>query len=256
MTSTFSACCRRCDDLSKQHSEYCNALANKFSFNGFRFVFNAPLTLWLGAICTIHFAIKYKFNIKPEYDLFRSPVRWEIQQWNLLSLPRFVLHPLGHGSWKHLLGNMTTLLLVLPLLEEKYKIRWLISISMLNALVCALITIISSKSNVVLGASGLVFQSIILSAFSGRLSGPRDIPLTLVAVIIMYIIPELQEFGSDDGVSHLAHLIGGLAGALAGFAARGHALLGEHAQRGSYLDTGPPARVEMRGVRAPQFFRR
>ena len=33
---------------------------------------------------------------------------------------RLVFHALGHSSWAHLLGNFTFILLIGPILEEKY----------------------------------------------------------------------------------------------------------------------------------------
>eukprot|EP00439_Symbiodinium_sp_Y106_P013787 s71_g1.t6 len=47
--------------------------------------------------------------------------------------------------------------------------------------------------------------------------------MTLLLAIVVYIVPEVQMFNSGDGVSHIAHLLGGAVGAAAASCAQGHA---------------------------------
>ncbi|CAJ1429170.1 unnamed protein product [Effrenium voratum] len=178
-------------------------------------------------------------------ELFRSPARFEAKHIGRypLTVPRLVLHIFGHGNWEHFLGNTTSLLLVLPMLEEKYKVRWLATISLLNAVVAAVVTMIMSEWTVVLGASGIVFQCMLLAVFSGRYHAPGDIPITFLLAVAVYIVPEVRAWGTDDGVSHTAHLVGGIVGAAAAFCARGHARTPDEVQRSQARMSQAPART-------------
>lgn len=66
-----------------------------------------------------------------------------------------------------------------------------------------------------LGASGIVFMLILLSAASTRKSS--KIPLTLILVALIYLGQEVLAIFQKDNISQLAHLIGGLCGVLLGF---------------------------------------
>eukprot|EP00931_Biecheleriopsis_adriatica_P040411 TRINITY_DN23164_c0_g1_i2.p1 TRINITY_DN23164_c0_g1~~TRINITY_DN23164_c0_g1_i2.p1 ORF type:complete len:141 (-),score=9.47 TRINITY_DN23164_c0_g1_i2:87-509(-) len=137
------------------------------------------------------------------------------------------------------MGNATSLLMVLPMLEEKYKARWLIAISLLNAMIAAIVTMVMYKSQVVLGASGIVYQTMILAVFSGRYRGIGDIPVTFLLAVVVFMVPEFQAFNSGDGLSHAAHIIGGLVGAWAGCCAHSRAYILGGLQRTAVTVTAP-----------------
>ena len=70
-----------------------------------------------------------------------------------------------------------------------------------------------------LGASGIVFMCILLSSLSGMHGGA--IPLTLILVAVFYLGGEwIDAVTVQDNVSHLTHIVGGLCGAILGFAMR------------------------------------
>mmetsp|Transcript_4028 Transcript_4028/g.7325 ORF Transcript_4028/g.7325 Transcript_4028/m.7325 type:complete len:259 (-) Transcript_4028:128-904(-) len=224
----------RCCDAIGRSQDKCASVVTDFCTCGpVRIVFNAPLTLWFEGICLAVWFIKSSTKNHFVTELFRSPARFEVERLTKypLSIPRFFLHVFGHGDWNHFFGNTTSLLLVLPMLEEKYKARWLVCISILNAFAAAVLNICLTKATVVLGASGIVFQCMLLAVFSGRYHAPGDIPMTFLLAIVVYIVPEVQGFGSKDGVSHMAHLVGGAVGAAAAFCAQGHARTSEEVHR-------------------------
>ena len=67
-----------------------------------------------------------------------------------------------------------------------------------------------------LGASGIVFMMILLASMANIRGG--EIPLTFIAVAVH--LPRRRDhraFASDDNVSQMAHLVGGVAGAAFGF---------------------------------------
>lgn len=124
-------------------------------------------------------------------------------------------HILGHGSWEHYLGNFMLILLLGPILEERHGSMSLLIMMLITALVTGLITVAFS-SGPLLGASGIVFMMILLASTANIRQG--EIPLTFIAVALIYLGGEVyRAVANTDNVSHMAHLIGGLAGGMFGF---------------------------------------
>ena len=74
----------------------------------------------------------------------------------------------------------------------------------------------AGQSYALLGASGVVFMMIVLSSLAGAQEG--RIPLTLILVVIFYIGGEvINGVFQQDNISQMAHIIGGLCGAVIGF---------------------------------------
>jgi len=142
--------------------------------------------------------------------------------WNgsrLLQYTSLVTHIFAHSSFGHLKGNMTHLLLVGPSVEHAFGSKNLMIIMGIVAVVSAFAHILlGSNHSHQLGASGVVFACILLSSLVGASYG--RIPLSFVIVSALYLGEELAlffNFWNPDGVSHHAHLTGGLVGAAAGF---------------------------------------
>lgn len=129
---------------------------------------------------------------------------------SLLFYPRLFLHVLGHASFAHYAGNMALLLVLGPLVEQRYGPGRTLLMMAVTALVTGTAHLLLSPGTVVLGASGVVFMLILLSAASGGKSG--KVPLTLLLVALLYLGQELAGVFQRDRVSQLAHLIGGLCG--------------------------------------------
>ena len=137
-----------------------------------------------------------------------------------ISLPRtwvrFFTHVLGHATMSHLIGNLTYILLLGPLLEEKYGSAFLLKVILLTALVTGLVNYVIFPGAGLLGASGVVFAFIILSSITGVRQG--EIPLTFLLVTAIYLGQQVYEgIFLADNVANFAHIIGGLIGAGAGF---------------------------------------
>jgi len=68
----------------------------------------------------------------------------------------------------------------------------------------------------IMGASGIVFMLIVLSAFTNIQQG--KIPLTLILVVICYLGNEvLTGVLSTDNISQFGHIAGGIMGMIWGF---------------------------------------
>lgn len=127
-------------------------------------------------------------------------------------------HILGHGSWQHLIGNFMLILLLGPILEERHGSSQLLVMILLTALITGLANLLFSDG-LLLGASGIVFMMILLASMANVRGG--EIPLTFIAVALIYMGGEIVRAFRADQISQMAHLVGGLAGALFGFATAG-----------------------------------
>lgn len=135
---------------------------------------------------------------------------------NPLTYIRFITHVFGHAGWEHFIGNATYLLLLGPILEEKYKSRTLIEIIIITALVTGIINYIFFPNIALCGASGIVFAFIILASFTGFKDG--EIPLTFILVATIYIGQQIYDgITVNDNVSQMAHITGGLVGSITGY---------------------------------------
>lgn len=135
---------------------------------------------------------------------------------NPLTYIRFITHVFGHAGWEHFIGNATYLLLLGPVLEEKYKSGTLIEIIIITALVTGIINYIFFPNIALCGASGIVFAFIILASFTGFKDG--EIPLTFILVATIYIGQQIYDgITVNDNVSQMAHIIGGLVGSITGY---------------------------------------
>ncbi|MGB0984334.1 MAG: rhomboid family intramembrane serine protease, partial [Saprospiraceae bacterium] len=121
----------------------------------------------------------------------------------------------GHADEAHLLGNLTFILLLGPIVEEKYGGASLSLMIVVTAIVTALVHIFLFPTTGLLGASGIVFMLIILVSFTNVHRG--QIPVTFLLVAVLFIGKEIMESIEADNISQLAHIIGGICGGIFGF---------------------------------------
>ena len=108
------------------------------------------------------------------------------------------------------------ILIVGPLLEEKYGSSNILFVILVTAIVTGLVNFIVFPHTQLLGASGVVFALILLSSFTSIKEG--SIPLTFIIVTIVYIGQQVYEgLFLKDNVSNLTHIIGGVVGAWFGY---------------------------------------
>ncbi|MDR1541656.1 MAG: rhomboid family intramembrane serine protease [Clostridiales bacterium] len=180
-----------------------------------KFQYNAPVILTYALISGIALVLSLlTSNLSNHYvfSVYRSPLT------DPLTYPRLIMHVFGHVDFNHYLSNFLIILLVGPMLEEKYgSVKMLVMI-----LITALVTggaflAVSGGNTALLGASGVAFMMILLSSFVNLKKG--RIPLTVILVIILYLGKEaVSGFTATDNISHITHIIGGVCGALLGFA--------------------------------------
>ena len=129
---------------------------------------------------------------------------------------RLFSHVLGHSGWPHLVGNFSIILLIGPILEEKYGSKKLLVMILVTALATAAINNIFWDTGL-MGASGIVFMMILLGSLVNFSAG--TIPITFILIVILYLGQELYTaITVDDQISQYAHIMGGVCGMLFGFA--------------------------------------
>lgn len=129
---------------------------------------------------------------------------------------RFFTHVLGHSGWTHYIGNMMYLLLLGPMLEEKYGSRAIIEVILITGLVAGLANWILFPGTGLCGASSVVFAFILMTSFTSFREG--EIPLTVILVAVIFIGQQVYEgLFVQDNISNMAHIAGGLVGAVAGY---------------------------------------
>ena len=112
------------------------------------------------------------------------------------------------------MGNMVYILLLGPLMEEKYGSKNLLEMIGITAILTGIVNMAFFDS-ALLGASGIAFMLIILSSITGIKEG--EIPLTLIIVVVFFIGKEVVSgIFVRDNISQLTHIIGGFCGALFG----------------------------------------
>ena len=135
---------------------------------------------------------------------------------NPLTYLRFFTHVLGHAGWTHYIGNMMYILLLGPMLEEKYGSVNIIELIAVTAVITGLLNYFLFPGVALCGASGVVFAFILMTSFTNFNEG--EIPLTVILVAIVFLGQQLYEgVFLQDNVSNLSHIAGGLVGAFVGY---------------------------------------
>ena len=176
--------------------------------------FNSPVILGFVGICFIVMLINMATDGRSNDLLF---VTYHSSLRDPLTDVRFFTYIFGHDGWTHFIGNMGYILLLGPLLEEKYGSVRILQIIAITAVVTSLINYIFFWNVALCGASGICFAFILLSSFTSL--NEREIPLTFLLVAAIYLGQQIYEgITAHDNVSNLGHIIGGVIGAVVGFA--------------------------------------
>ena len=135
---------------------------------GLKLKWNSPVILTFALVCTTVFVADMLMmgKLMPVFTVYPS-VDWS----NPFSLASLVTHVFGHANLEHLLGNLTFILLLGPIIEEKYGSKSFINVLFFDT--------------GLMGASGIVFMLILLVSFTNVSSG--EIPVTFILVALLFI---------------------------------------------------------------------
>ena len=176
----------------------------------FSIYFNAPITLGFVAFCVIAYGLSYLTADLSTVMVFST---YGSSLLNPMTYVRLICHVFGHNSFNHLASNMMYILLLGPMLEEKYHDR-LITVIVTTALVTGIVHNIIQPDIMLLGASGVVFAFILLASITGKENG---IPITLILAAAIWIGQEIYNGMTEaDNISQITHIIGGLSGTVLG----------------------------------------
>lgn len=192
-----------------------------------RLKYNSPVVLTYALLCSLILllndllgsesagnTITDLFTIFPAVHPENQPNPWANPLWYF----RMVSHAIGHAHWEHLVGNFTLILLVGPILEEKYGSRDLFVMMFVTALMTGILQLIFFES-ALLGASGIAFMLILLSSFTNSKAG--YVPMTFIVVVALFLGREILNIFENNNISEFTHIIGGVLGAFFGFALEG-----------------------------------
>ena len=175
--------------------------------------FNSPVILTFTILCLVSLLLG-TVTKGMTTDLFFSVYRSSLM--SPAAYIRFAGHVLGHAGWDHFLGNIMLILVVGPLLEEKYGSSNMLFVILATAPATGIVNFVFFPRVQLLGASGVVFALILLSSFTSLKEG--SIPLTFILVALIYIGEQVyQGIFVQDNVANLTHILGGLVGAGLGY---------------------------------------
>lgn len=174
--------------------------------------YNSSVILSFFFISLFSLVLNYLTKGKSNKLLFSS---YRSNLLNPLTYVRLITHIFGHADWNHFMNNFLYILLIGPMIEEKYGSINLIIMILVTGLITGILNSLFSNKRI-LGASEIVFMLIILSSFVNITTG--KVPITLILICIFYVVNEIISgiFKKDD-VSHIGHLIGAICGFIFGF---------------------------------------
>lgn len=181
-----------------------------------KFDYNAPVILTYFFICFIILMIDKLCRGKFSKTFFTTYKNDSLL--NPLTYFKLISHSLGHADWDHLYSNFIKILLIGPLIEEKYGSINLLIAMILTSLIIGIVNKILGKGGI-LGASGVAYMLILLSSFVNMENG--KIPITLTLIILFFVVDEVIKLfrRKKDGVSHLGHITGAICGIILGMLA-------------------------------------
>ncbi len=179
----------------------------------FKITFNSPVVLGFIFISLAVLLLGFVTLGKSNELLFMT---YHSTLTNPLTYVRFFTHVLGHSGWEHYIGNAAYILLLGPMLEEKYGSKRIVQVIVITALVTGLMNYFLFPQVALCGASGVVFAFILLTSFTSFKNG--EIPLTFILVAVIFLGQQVYEgVFLQDNISNLSHVVGGIIGSVAGY---------------------------------------
>lgn len=178
-----------------------------------RITYNSPLILsfvivafivTILGIVTNHLSTRFCFSV------------YSSSLWNPMTYVRLFTHVLGHSGLEHFFSNAMYLLLLGPMLEEKYGTKDLLEVFAITAFVTGVFHSLIWGNVMLCGASGVVFACILLASFTSFKKG--EIPLSFILVAVIFIGKEIYNgIFVVDNISNITHIIGGIVGGFCGY---------------------------------------
>ena len=179
----------------------------------YKITYNSPVILSFVAICFLVMILNYITGGASNELLFMT---YHSSLFSPMTYLRFFTHVLGHSGWNHFIGNMSYILLLGPMLEEKYGSVRVLQIIAITAIITGVINYVFFWNVALCGASGVCFAFILLSSFTSFREG--EIPLTVILVAAIFLGQQIYEgIVLQDNISNMAHIFVGIVGGITGF---------------------------------------
>lgn len=174
----------------------------------YKLSYNSPVILTFSAVCLVSLILGWITDFNTTRTFFICYGHESLL--NPLTYLRAFTYVFGHADFAHFAGNISMMLLIGPAVEERYG-SWNLAIMMIATALAGGVLNTAFFSTGILGASGIVFMLIILSAFGNMKKG--EIPLTLILVAAIYLGKEIYSgIAVTDDISHFGHICGGVSG--------------------------------------------
>lgn len=177
-----------------------------------KITFNAPVVLSFVGLCFLVIVLNYVTGGVSGYKVFMT---YRSSLTDPMTYVRLFTHVLGHNNWEHFVGNVTYILLLGPLLEEKYGGKRILQVIVITAIVTGIVNFALFSNVALCGASGICFALIMLASFTSFREG--EIPLTVILVAVVFLGQQVYDgIVLRDDISNMAHVVGGIVGGILG----------------------------------------
>ncbi len=180
--------------------------------------YNAPVTLTFSFLAVAVFILNLVSGNNLNTVLFTASSSqagdFPFNPVSIIDYINLFTHVLGHSSWNHLISNLSFILLLGPMLEERFSSIGLLIMILITAFATGVVNACFISTGL-MGASGIAFMMILLASFTNF--EKNEIPLTFLLIVVLYIGREIFASFEENDVSEFAHLIGGICGSMFGF---------------------------------------
>jgi len=174
--------------------------------------YNAPVVLTFSLLALGVYVLDTRFEGAITRSLFVTGPPFS--PFNPLDYFRLLSYTIGHGSYQHLFSNLTMILLLGPILEERYGSEDMLKMMALTALSVGIMNLVFVREGL-LGASVIVFMYITLISIVDLRRG--SIPISFIVVALLFIGNEVYQAFQPDNISQMGHIVGAILGAIFGF---------------------------------------
>jgi membrane associated rhomboid family serine protease len=135
---------------------------------------------------------------------------------DITGLLGIIISPLLHSGWQHLIGNMSSLLILLIVLFFLYTRSSIAVLTLIWLVTGALVWLFARENTYHIGASGVIFGLLSFLFFSGIFKGDRQ--SMMISLLVLILNGGLfNGFMPEEGISWESHLYGSLAGLVIAF---------------------------------------
>lgn len=203
-----------------------------------KFTFDAPVTLAFSAISLVLFLINtFVCKGKLTEVFLASPTvsggELPFVTSNFLSYLRLIFYVFSANTASALMTNLIFILLLGPSMEERYGSVVIGIMIIFSALFSGVLNACFCKTSLQ-GAIAVVFMMIFLNSFMSF--SKKKIPVSFLAVFILFIVRECFGKSADEMVGILIGIAGGLCGSLFAFLTSPKAKAEKKASKGGLLN--------------------